>query len=104
VATFVQNPIKKDSKLPFILDILPHLQVGDIAPGQNLRLALEHWTLTDRSHLVADAAFGGMDVMQDVMKWGGVATMSCSTTMEPWLWELLATNLPSGKWRCAVQE
>ena len=30
--SFINHPIRPDSKIPFILDILPHLKVGDSAP------------------------------------------------------------------------
>jgi hypothetical protein len=32
LASFINHPVRPDSKVPFILDILPHLKVGDAAP------------------------------------------------------------------------
>lgn len=31
-ATYVENPVRNDSVLPYIVDIKPHLQVGDVNP------------------------------------------------------------------------
>lgn len=32
LATYIDNPIRTDSVLPYVVDIIPHLQVGDVSP------------------------------------------------------------------------
>jgi hypothetical protein len=103
VATFVESPITPGKKLPFILDIIPHLQVGDANPLENLREVIKNWTGNDRPHIVADAAFGNLDILEEITEWGASATLSCSVGHTPWLWEVLSANLPSGHWRLAEQ-
>ena len=97
----MENPISSESKLPYILDILPHVHVGDNSPVENLKLAITRWQLIDRPHLVADAAFGGFDTLKTIADWGGTSTMSCPSGTSPWLWDMLSTNLPAGNWRGA---
>lgn len=31
-ATYVNNPVRSNAILPYVIDILPHLQVGDMNP------------------------------------------------------------------------
>jgi len=100
-ATAVQNPIKDGSKIPYVLDILPHLKVGDAAPRENLKEFLNRWKEIQHPHIVVDAAFGSLDMASTVNDWGGTATLSCNSSTHCFLWEVLSTNLPPGTWRIA---
>ena len=36
-ATYIQHPLNPTKKLPYLVETLPHLQVGDIAPIENVK-------------------------------------------------------------------
>lgn len=100
----MESPLDPKVKIPYILDILPHLQVGDTSPVENLQAVLKRWNLIDRPHIVADAAFGSIDILKEITEWGSVATLSCPVGNSAWLWETLSTNLPAWNWRGAHNE
>jgi len=116
LATYVKHPAKEGSILPFILDMRPHLRQGDSAPKEVVRqfmrrfnfiihtLTLFRWTIASRPHVVADAAFGGLDLLQDVETWGGVATFSMSLNNNGYIWDVLSVNVPPNSWRCAQND
>lgn len=88
--------------MPYILDILPHLQYGDYNSGKMLELALKHWPAGHaKPHLFADAAFGTWKAIDQVSTWGGTATFSWTSSNTSWLWELLSHSLPANHWRAA---
>jgi hypothetical protein len=88
--------------LPFILDLEPHLEMGDTSPDLALRSCLARWELEERPHLVADSAFGSLLALDHLRQWGCVATMACASNKESWVWLLLSKSLPSGHWRAAL--
>lgn len=98
----VESPIDSTQTLPYVLDLIPHLQVGDSGPLDNLRLAMSRWGNLSKPHMVADAAFGSFDILKEISEWGGMGTFSCSSGNTPWLWEMLSTNLPPHSWRAAI--
>ena len=83
MATFVRSPLDPNGKVPYILDILPHLQMGDSAPLENLRSVLQRWKTRDKPHIIAEAAFGSFDILQEIAEWHGMATMSCPVGTNP---------------------
>lgn len=99
----MESPITPGKKLPYILDIIPHIQVGDSAPLEQFKKMMKKWNLEDRPHIIADAAFGNLDILEDISEWGATATLSCAVGQNAWLWEVLSSNLPSGHWRLAEQ-
>jgi len=101
--TFVGSPISPTKKLPFILDILPHLHVGDTAPVENFRKMMQRWEGMAKPHFVADSAFGSYDLVKHVTLWGGSITVACPPTTNAWLWEVLSAKLPPNYWRAAEQ-
>jgi hypothetical protein len=101
----VENPVNSKGILPFILDILPHLQVGDTAPYSVFEEFLARWVEGFfKPHIVADSAFGNLMQLQKVTEWGSTATLACGSNKYSYLWNPLSTNLPSKHWRCAFQE
>lgn len=38
-----------------------------------------------------------------ITRWGGKATLSCSISTTPWLWQLLSYSLPTVHWHAAIQ-
>jgi hypothetical protein len=43
--TYIQHPVKFNSVLPFILDVLPHLKVGDANPIEAVRFFMKRFKL-----------------------------------------------------------
>ncbi len=40
-ASFINNPAKVGGVIPFILNILPHLKVGDVSPVESVRQVMK---------------------------------------------------------------
>lgn len=102
MATAVKSPVN-GKKLPYIIDIRPHLVVGDVAPIFTFMEVLQRWNKKGHPHWIVDAAFGSTGMMNDVDTTGGYATMSTAVSNQPWLWKVLSYNLPPGHWRAAIQ-
>lgn len=101
MVTYITLP--NGSKVPYILDIIPHVQVGDIAPQLNFETALRRWPETfSKPHFVVDSAFGSIEMVTKVLTWGGQCTIACAPGVEQWLWETLSLHLPGKTWRTAV--
>jgi len=64
-------------------------------------LAMQRWPYERKPHIVADAAFGSIEILKKITTWGGSATLSCPQTVMPWIWELLSHNLPPSHWSAA---
>jgi hypothetical protein len=63
MATHLADPNDTILKIPYILDLLPHLVVGDLAPHVVFFKFIARWNhKNDRPLFVADAAFGSFDV------------------------------------------
>jgi hypothetical protein len=100
--TPVDHPGKPRKGLPYILDILPHVSIGDSAPQDVVRKFMERWTWAEKPHIVSDAAFGSATLLDDIEKWGGTGTFSMSTVSLSHIWEVLSANLQSNTWRAAA--
>jgi len=68
--------MKKGANIPYILDLLPHLELNDMAPMETLKLAMQRWPYERKPHIVADAAFGSIEMLEKITTWGGSATLS----------------------------
>lgn len=113
-ATYIENPVKKDSVLPYAIHIMPHLQVGDVNPINailqflstyvNVKniLIIFRYPLHIKPHIIGDAAFGNLDVIQKIKQWGGMATFSMNESNTTWLWNLLSYKTPPHTWRAAI--
>lgn len=102
LASYVNHPkpSAEASELPFILDLRPHLKVGDAGAHNAVRYFMEHWSYDSKPHLCADSAFGSFELMKDIANWGGKTTMSVA--QEPqWLWKVLSYCVPPDHWRAA---
>lgn len=106
LATFLQHPIKTNRVIPYILDFIPHVQVGDIAPSKAFCSFLDRfvfkiyfkifyrWKLPSKPTIIADAAFGTDEVKKKVQSWNGTATLSYAFDSPIWLWNTLKHNVP----------
>jgi len=103
MTTMIESPLEEGAVFPYILDLLPHLQCGDLSPTGALELAMERWGNLNKPHIIADAAFGSLEMLEKIKNWDGTATFSCSINTTPWLWQLLSHNLPVSHRRAVVQ-
>lgn len=116
MCSYVDHPQQNNKRLPFVIDIEPHLKVGDVSPEQTVRTFMNryifysycehlycyrypgHWV---KPHIVGDSAFGSFNMIQEIENWGGLGTLAISRTESPWLWNTLDQNLSPNHWRAA---
>lgn len=101
VATYVKG-LTENQKLPYVLDLIPHMQVGDVSPTIAFKQALENWIIPDKPIFVADNAFGTSDMCQTIENWGGRYVLSFKSDHEGHLWSLLSYNGSDGQVRYAT--
>jgi hypothetical protein len=100
--TFFLDPSGVAGKLPYIIDMWPHLQVGDAPPQDVIRFFMQRWSLNEQPLLVADSGFGGFQLAEEWTNWGGKMIFSCPQDTRPELWQAMRHNVPVGNWRGAV--
>ena len=88
VAGFTDSPVS-DAHVPYILDVLPVLQVSGGGPQQFMRQVMPRWGTAKKPHFVADSAFGSIEMLTEVKGWGGGGTLACSPTVNSYLWEAI---------------
>lgn len=101
MVVLVACPRSSKGQLPYILDLLPHLQLGDVDPTRSFKTFLHRWGAVNKPHFIADAAFASDELCNHILSWGGNITFSWNVGHTPWLWELLSYNLPPYHWRVA---
>ena len=82
--------------------MLPHVQVGDIAPRGNLLKMLNRWTLNRNVRFVADSAFGCVSIVDKIKEFGGTATVACAPNTNKEIWDILSNAIPRNSWRAAL--
>jgi hypothetical protein len=104
VTTPVEDPTSQKEKLPYIIDIVPHLRNGDNVPSDIIRSFMKHWTREPKPHIIGDSLFGSFDLMKEINKWGSGGTFSMQGKFGSYLWEVLSANLPPNTWRTAQND
>jgi hypothetical protein len=102
LASYVPHPARENAVLPYIIDIYPHLTVGDCPLQDVVRTFMQRWQIHVKSHFVGDSAFGSFGLMKEIQQWGGGATFSIPSNNNPWLWEVLSINVPSNHSRSVI--
>ena len=103
MATYVPHPANTAGKLPYFIVIVPHLRPNDGGGPQAVRKMMQEWPLTrSKPHVVVDSGFGSFGLMQDIIAWGGAATMSLPSNECQQLNTLLSYNLPLDHWRACI--
>lgn len=100
--TFFADPSNTVGKIPYIMDIWPHLTMGDSAPTEVVRKFKTRWTLHTRPLIVTDSGFGSFQLATEWTEWGGKVLFSCPLDNRADLWQATHFNLPSSNWRGAV--
>jgi hypothetical protein len=59
-----------EKKYPYIIDMFPYLEPPVVSPQNTVRRMMERWPYNDRPHIVADRAFGSLELLQDIINWG----------------------------------
>ena len=106
LSTSVEDHSHTHDKLPYILDIIPHLEAQDHSPQLLIKQFMDRWDRVDlhKPHMVADAAFPTHGLIGEIKKWGAGFTMSCSENTYTFMWSALSAHLPTGTWRAAVND
>lgn len=99
-ASFI-NPWNTNETLPFIIDMVPYLSQPPPGHFDVVRLFMQRWAYDWKPHIVADSAFGSLNLMHEILDWGGTATLSVASTTEESLWRLLGSVLSRNQWNAA---
>jgi hypothetical protein len=100
----IPNPIVANETIPFVLDIIPHLEMHDYSAKEVVEAFMDRWLLEAKPHLVGDAAYGSFETLTKIVNWGGNGTFSFNSNKENFLWETLAFNVPPQNSRIAENE
>jgi len=84
---------------PYIFDIEPHISFPQVAPQKALENCISRWKYPYKAHIVADAAFGSLNLANYISSWGGACTLSASEKVVPHIWELLARKTGKNHWK-----
>jgi hypothetical protein len=68
LASYVPHPARENAVLPFIIDIYPHLIVGDSPPQDVVRTFMQRWQIHAKPHFVGDSAFGSFGLMKEIQQ------------------------------------
>lgn len=85
----------KERGVAYVLDILPHLRVGDSSPSDNFQKIMERWELDYKPLLVGDSAFGSIPLAEQINDWGGSCLLALGANVNPEQLQLLNYHLPS---------
>ena len=67
-------------------------------------LQFNRWLHDIKPHIVADSAFGSLELLKEINTWGGFATFASSINKQQSLWNTLAINTPANTWRAAIND
>lgn len=104
IATFVEHPSNKESKLPYFIQFVPHLKPNDGGTCFVITELIKNWQFDVKTHVVADSGHGSFSVINQITQWGGVATMSLASNECQQLDKSVAYNLELNKWRAAANK
>lgn len=113
-ATLLAHPALTSGKLPYYIDIVPHLRPND-GGGINskyfntclaaaaIKIVMDHYPPEWRKPVVvADRGYGTFALLDAIAAWGGTATLSLGTKECKNLHVPLSYNLPLNAWRMCM--
>jgi glutathionyl-hydroquinone reductase len=65
---------------------------------------MKNWIADAKPEILADSAFGSIDLLKDIENWGGHGTFSVQSNHQSYIWEALSANLPPNNWRYACND
>ena len=102
-ATYVPHPSKLNGKIPYFIEIIPHLKLNDGGGEQAVRIMIQQWRFDDKPCIVADSGFGSLTLAEDIRSWSGYSTLSISV-IEASFATLLSQNLPLNNWHACIKD
>jgi len=102
--TFLQSLLFPDRRFPLIIDIFPHLQVGDVTPLKAVSELMKGWFSPNKPHIVTDSAFGYPENIRQVQEWGGTITTSVPAGSLSYVWDVLSWNVSPLHFRTAINQ
>ena len=103
LCTYVENPVGGGEKLPYIMQMKPHLVQGDCTPVEVIKEFLAKYSIAGpKPVVVLDAGFSSPDLIDYIRTWGGQVVMSSGENTYPYLWKALSNSLVTQQWHAAV--
>jgi hypothetical protein len=65
---------------------------------------MKNWIADAKPEMLADSAFGSIELLKDIENWGGHGTFSMQSTHQSYIWEVLSAILPPNNWRTACND
>ncbi len=90
--------------MPFILDLVPHLKVGEANPQASVRTMMDRWAWEAKPYIITDSGFGSFSFASEVVEWGGHITTSVPSNSDKDLFPLLQSHLKPRTWRACFDE
>jgi len=104
MATFVEHPSILNQKLPYFIELVPHLKPNDGGGAYAVEIMMKRWRFANKPHIVTDSGFGSFPLIKKIIQWGGFATMSIPSGETQNLTPFIAHNLPLNRWRACINE
>jgi len=60
---------------------------------------IERWNYERKALVIADRAFGSVNVAEKIAEWGGACVIGIAKTNLPWIWSITTHGLPADSWR-----
>lgn len=60
---------------------------------------IRRWNYDRQALIVADRAFGSVNVAETISNWGGACVIGIAKTNLPWIWPISTHGLPADSWR-----
>ena len=113
-ATYIEHPTEINSKLCFLLYMVPHLEPNNVSAISSVETIMNKyqiskfniyffsWSFETKPLFVCDSGFGTMSLLEKINLWGGTAVLSISTKHSEELSSFLKYNLAPNHWRVVV--
>ena len=102
LATYINHPSKPGKKIPYIVDIKPHLTANDCTSKELITYFITKWNFPTKFHLTGDSGFGNIEIIDELIKFGAKFTLSIPNTTDTYLWEVLTHSTVPNSWRAAI--
>jgi hypothetical protein len=87
---------------PYVFHWIPYIRQPYPKPHDIVRLVMESWVWQEKAYFITDSAFGNIDILRDVMKWGGGAVFAMPKPSDHH--SLLSLTMNREGWKAAMQK